>query len=70
MGIMIAMLVRSPYGMAQLRSSQHWPGDFTGETDCGEGWRAAFSDEHPQDLDGAVQAYARETGGPADPDPR
>ncbi|MCW2862946.1 MAG: hypothetical protein JWP48_4654 [Actinoallomurus sp.] len=49
MGTMIAMLVRTPYAVARLRSSQYWPGDFTGETDCGEGWRAAFSaDEQDQ----------------------
>lgn len=65
MGTMIAMLVRTPYAVAQLRSSQYWPGDFTDETDCGDGWRAAFSDAQPDDLDGAVQAYARETGCPA-----
>ncbi|WP_345457731.1 hypothetical protein [Actinoallomurus oryzae] len=62
MGSMIALLVRSPYEVARLRSSQHWPGDFTEETDCGDGWRAAFSDDGPQDMNGAVQAYMRETG--------
>jgi hypothetical protein len=62
---MIAMLVRTPYAVARLRSSQYWPGDFSDETDCGDGWRAAFSDDHPEDLNGAVQAYARETGCPA-----
>jgi hypothetical protein len=65
MGIMTVMLVRAPYAVAQLRSSEFWPGDFSDETDCGDGWRAAFSDHHPQDLDGAVQAYVRETGCPA-----
>ena len=65
MGTMIAMLVRTPYAVARLRSSQYWPGDFSDETDCGDGWRAAFSDDHPEDLNGAVQAYARETGCPA-----
>jgi hypothetical protein len=65
MGIMTVLLVRAPYAVAQLRSSEFWPGDFSDETDCGDGWRAAFSDHHPQDLDGAVQAYLRETGCPA-----
>jgi len=59
------VLVRTPNEVARLRGSQHWPGDFYDEDGCGDGWRMAFSDYHPDDLAGAVQAYAHETGWPA-----
>ncbi|WP_019632789.1 hypothetical protein [Actinomadura atramentaria] len=65
METMTAVLVRSPYEVARLRSAQHWPGEFASDEECGDGWRVAFSDHQPPNYDAAVQSFAHETGMPA-----
>ena len=60
------MLVRSSTQISNLHAARAWPGGWHGkEQKFKKGWRAASSGEWPDDIPGALNAFATETQGPA-----